>query len=227
MISAFAKAVAQLRDRRIIHILLLSLAVSAAVFVALWIGVGVLLANTTLFQTGWLDSAIDVLGGLATVVITWLLFPAVVSATIGLFLENVAEEVERKHYPHLPAVRHQGMGEVIAITLKFLTIIVVLNILMLVFLLFPPVFPFVFYGINGYLLGREYFELVGMRRLEPGSVTNMRRQHRLTVFVTGLVIAFLLTVPFVNLLAPIVGTAAMVHVFERLRTSKGPSGRSV
>lgn len=73
----------------------------------------------------------------------------------------------------------------------------------------------------------EYFELVGMRRLEPGSVTNMRRQHRLTVFVTGLVIAFLLTVPFVNLLAPIVGTAAMVHVFERLRTSKGPSGRSV
>jgi len=220
LISAFAKAVAQLRDRRIIHILLLSLAVSAAVFVGLWVGVGVLLANTSLFQMGWLDNAIDVLGGLATVVITWLLFPAVVSATIGLFLENVAEEVERKHYPFLPPVRHQGMGEVIALTVKFLALMLVLNIFVLFFLLVPPVFPFVFYGVNGYLLGREYFELVGMRRLEPGSVTNMRRQHRLTVFATGLVIAFLLTVPFVNLLAPIVGTAAMVHVFERLRASR-------
>jgi uncharacterized protein involved in cysteine biosynthesis len=94
---------------------------------------------------------------------------------------------------------------------------VALNLVILVFLPFAPIFPFVFYGVNGYLLGREYFELVAMRRAPSAEASALRRRHRLQAFATGLVIAALLTVPFINLLAPLLGTAAMVHVFEGLR----------
>jgi uncharacterized protein involved in cysteine biosynthesis len=41
------------------------------------------------------------------------------------------------------------------------------------------------------------------------------------------VITVMLTIPLVNLLAPVVATAFMVHVFERLRRNAGlPATRS-
>ena len=99
---------------------------------------------------------------------------------------------------------------------------------LLVFLLLGPLFllgpliPFVFYAVNGYLLGREYFELVAMRRLDPDAARRLRRAHRGELFVAGVVMAFLLTLPVVNLLAPVVITAAMVHLFEGWRKDLGP-----
>jgi len=85
-------------------------------------------------------------------------------------------------------------------------------------LLFLPQFNLlIFYGLNGYLLGREYFELVGQRRLSLKDTKALRRRNRLRVLLAGAVIAFLLTLPILNLFTPIVATAFMLHVFERLR----------
>jgi uncharacterized protein involved in cysteine biosynthesis len=157
------------------------------------------------------------LGGLATLVLTWLFFPAFVSGSIGLLLDRVANAVERRHYPHLPPAREAPISEVVVTTAKFLAILIGLNLVALVFLPFPPVFPFVFYAVNGYLLGREYFELVALRRVDATEAEAMRSRFRGRMFLAGLVTAFLLTVPFVNLVAPIIGTAAMVHLFEAWR----------
>ena len=33
----------------------------------------------------------------------------------------------------------------------------------------PPINLFIFYGLNGYLLSREYFELVALRHLDATS----------------------------------------------------------
>ncbi len=82
-------------------------------------GVGFLLTDTSFFDIGWLETAVDVLGGLATLVITWLLFPAVVSATVGFLLDRVADAVEERHYPQLPEVRGTPMGEIISTTRGF------------------------------------------------------------------------------------------------------------
>jgi uncharacterized protein involved in cysteine biosynthesis len=219
LLDAFLKAIGQLRDPAIRRIVWLSLLIAAVIFVLLWVAVGFVITQTTLFQTGWLEGIVDVLGGLATVVLTWLLFPAVATVAMGFFLEDVAETVERRNYPSLAAARRQPVDEVVLGTVKFLAITVALNLAALVFLLVPPVFPFVFLGINGYLLGREYFEVAALRRCEPADVMALRRRHRRQVFLAGLVITALLTVPFVNLLAPVVGTAAMVHLFHRLRSA--------
>jgi Uncharacterized protein involved in cysteine biosynthesis len=213
---AFVKAVEQLRDRALRRIVWLGLLIATAVFALLWGGVYVLLTHTTFFQTGWLDTVVDVLGGVATLALTLLFFPAVVTSIMGVFLDDAAAAVEKRHYPHLPLPRTQSIQETILNSLRFLAVTVGLNLVSLLFLLVPPLFPFVFYGINGYLLGREYFEVVGLRRLDPAAATRFRRNHQLKVFLAGLVIALLLTLPIVNLLAPVIGTAAMVHTFHSM-----------
>jgi Uncharacterized protein involved in cysteine biosynthesis len=216
VLMAFVKAVEQLRDRALRRIVWLGLLIATAVFALLWGGVYVLLTHTTFFQTGWLDTVVDVLGGVATLALTLLFFPAVVTSIMGVFLDDAAAAVEKRHYPHLPLPRTQSIQETILNSLRFLAVTVGLNLVSLLFLLVPPLFPFVFYGINGYLLGREYFEVVGLRRLDPAAATRFRRNHQLKVFLAGLVIALLLTLPIVNLLAPVIGTAAMVHTFHSM-----------
>ena len=89
--------------------------------------------------------------------------------------------------------------------------------LYLLLLFLPPFNLFVFYLLNGYLLGREYFEIVAVRRLDMATAKRLRRTYRGRVFMAGVVIALLLTVPLVNLITPIVATAFMLHVFEGLR----------
>jgi CysZ protein len=217
VLAAFLKAIGQLGDPAIRRPLWIAVGLSLFAFALLWVGIGWLLTHTTLFQTGWLDAATDVLGGFATLALSWLLFPAVVATMTGFFLEEVAEAVERRHYPGRPKARSQPLAEVVISALKFFGVLLLLNGIALLFLLIPPAFPFVFYGVNGYLLGREYFDLVAARRIPAGDVVALRHRHGGRIFVAGVLIALLLTVPLVNLLVPLVGTAAMVHLFESLR----------
>lgn len=221
MLSAFVKGIYQLSDRATRKYLWLSIISALVTFVLLWSAVGWLLRETSISNIGWLEGAVDLLGGIATLALTWFLFPATVSAVIGLFLDQVADCVEKRHYPNLPTAAGLPLGESIVMSMKFLGILISLNILMLPFLFLGPLFPFVFYLVNGYLLGREYFELVASRRLPPAEVTKLRKARQGSVMAVGVVIAFALTVPVVNLLMPVVATSAMVHLFERWYPSKG------
>lgn len=217
MINAISKAIAQLGDRPIQKVILLTLISGFIVFVVLWSVVGFSLANTNIFAIGWLETVVDFMGGLATLIITWMLFPGIISAVMALFLETIARAVEAKHYPHLAPAEGVRVGESIFAAVRFVAVLVVLNIFLLMFLIFPPIFPFVFYGVNGYLLGREYFEMVALRRMNTHDARALRKQNKNRVLVFGIVIAFLLSIPLVNLLVPIVATAAMLHLFEKWR----------
>ncbi len=217
MIKAFFKATDQISDPKARRVIWLAGGTATLVFIVLWSIIGFLLANTSLFAIGWLETAIDLLGGLATGVVTWLLFPAIISALIGLFLDDIAQAVEDRHYPDLPTATGLPVAQAVMTSLRFLALMVLLNVLMLPFLLTGPLFPFVFYSVNGYLLSREYFELVALRRLSPADARALRKRNGFKLFLAGVVIAFLLTVPVVNLLAPIIATGAMVHLFEGFR----------
>lgn len=221
MISAFIKGIDQLSDKATRKYLWFSVLSALIAFIVLWTVIGFLLRETSISQIGWLEGAIDVLGGLATLALTWFLFPATVSGLIGLFLDQVADCVEARHYPGLPDANGQSVGEAVVMSMKFLGILVVLNILMLPFLFLGPLFPFVFYLVNGYLLGREYFELVAARRLPPAEVTKLRKARQGGVLMVGIVIAFGLTIPLVNLLMPIIATSAMVHQYEKWHPTDG------
>ncbi len=127
---------------------------------------------------------------------------------------------EARHYADLPAAPGARLGAALGATAGFLAAMVVLNLVMLIFLLIPPLFPFVFYGVNGYLLGREFFELVALRRIGLEEVRHLRKAHRGRLFLAGIVIAFLFTEPGLNLVAPVIATAAMVHLFEDFRRTQ-------
>ena len=217
MLHAFSKGVSQLGDAKIRKVIWFSIAAAGSVFALLWLAVGAMLGATTVFMSGWLEWTVDLLGGLATLVFTWFLFPAVISAIIGLFLEDIAEAVEARHYPALPPAAGLPVAKAAITVAAYLGVMIALNMVLLIFLLLPPLFPFVFYAVNGYLLGREYFELVALRRIGPEEARRLRKAHRGKLFIAGVATALLLTIPVVNLLAPVVVTAAMVHLFENWR----------
>ena len=219
MISAYSKAVAQLSDPRIRRILWISLGLTILLLVLLVVGIGFLMTKTVLFDMWWLEGMVDVLGTTAAFILAWILFPAAASSIVGLLLEAVAEAVEARHYPALEPAPGISVWETITTTSRLVLLMVVLNLAVLPLYLIPVINIFVFYVLNGYLLGREYFEMVALRRLRPPQMLSLRRSRGLQVFIAGVVAAFLLTIPFINFLAPVIATAAMVHLFERWRAS--------
>lgn len=211
MLIDFSRAVAQLNDRAFRRPLVLGLMLATLVFVVLWIAVWVVLTHTHFFAIGWLNTAVATLGELAAFALAYLLYPGVAGAVTSLFLDGAAAAVEARYYPDLAPPRRIGVGEQVASALRLLLLTVVLNLLALPIYLVPAINLLVFYGLNGYILGREYFEMVAARRCEPPDVRRLWREYRWTWLAMGAVIAFLSTLPVINLIAPLLGVAAMVH----------------
>ena len=217
MITAFFRALGQLTDPTfrsvILKTFLWSVALSVGLFLLATWGVGYLEAT----GIGWLDGTLQFLGGAAAFVIAILLFPGLAAIVVGFYLEVIARAVEARHYPNLPEPRHQPVRETVWAAVKLAAIAVVLNLLVLPVYLIPVINVFVFYALNGYLLGREYFELAALRRMDEPNARRIRRDHGIRVFVAGVVITFLLSIPFVNWFMPVVAAAFIVHVFEATR----------
>jgi CysZ protein len=216
----YLKAIAQLDDPAFQRILWKSVLAATVVFALLWFGVARLFADTVTVSNGplgWAEWLLDLLGFLFVPMLAWLLFPATVNLVIGWLLEDVADAVDNRHYPGLAPANSASAIYTVISSLRLLGKMLALNLLVLPFLLIPVVFPFVFYSVNGYLLGREYFELVALRRIAPDNIDHLRRAHRGQVFLAGVVMAVLLTIPVINLLTPVLTTAAMVHLVEAWR----------
>lgn len=162
----------------------------------------------------------DLLSGasvLLMLILSVFLMVPVASAVTGLFLDEVAEAVEETHYPHLPAVPRLGLGETVSESLRFLGTLLIANLLALVaYFVFAPFAPVIFYAVNGFLLGREYFFLVGLRRLGRAGAKLAYRRNLGTIWLTGAIMAVPLTVPVVNLTVPILGVATFTHLFHKL-----------
>ena len=227
MITAFARAAGDLAAPALRHIVVLSLLLALASFLVLWTVIAIALGHSTWFDWRPLDWLVDVLGALAILWLSWLLFPMVVTLVMGFFLDRIAGAVEARDYPNRPPPRRPTAGEIVRSTARLMGITIVLNLLALpVYVLVPGLNVFVFLGLNGYLFGREYFEVVAMRRLGPAAARAIRRHFAGRVFVGGVAIAGLFLVPLVNLLTPVIATAFMVHLFEGLRPVTSPLAAS-
>ena len=230
MINAFSQAFFQLGDMSLRRVVWVGLAGSAGMFAVLCFAVGLFLFNTKLFRfdgllgmlTNNLEWLTDIFGVAAAAFLSWLFFPSIASVIVSFFLEDAADAVEAKHYPNLPQPRRQGVIEIVRVTLQFSGLAIVLNFLALplyaVLFFIGPFNLFVFYALNGYLLGREFFELVAHRRATPDQARRLRQAYKVQLFLAGVVIAFMMTVPIVNLIAPLIATAAMVHLTQNWRS---------
>jgi CysZ protein len=170
---------------------------------------------------GWIEKTIEWLGGLALVVGSIFLIPPVTSLIASLYLDDTAGEVERTHYPADPPGRELPALQSIGLALKFFLVVLAVNILALFLLLIPGINLIAFYLGNGYLLGREYFELAAMRHLPAAEAKQLRQANRGYVFMCGLIIAGLASVPILNFLTPIFATAFMVRIYKGLACGRG------
>lgn len=215
MLSDLLRAFAMLREPRVRTVLWLGIGLSLLTLVALVFGVEGLLRWVSNTGYGWLDGALQVLGVLGTVVIAWFLFPGVVVAVSGVFLDRVADATEARYFPHLPIARAVPTSAAVPAALRLFGITVLLNLLALPLYFVPLVNLPAWLALNGYLVAREYVEMVGLRRLPPAMVATLRRDHRMAFWAAGALIAFLLAIPLVNLIAPIVGAAFMTQRVHR------------
>jgi uncharacterized protein involved in cysteine biosynthesis len=217
MIAALFKALNQMPDPAFRQAIGRTLVFSLLLFTCLLFGTWWLLSETQLFSWGWLDTIIDVLGWLAGLIAAFVLFPGAALVIISFMLEPIARAVEAKHYPDLDPPRHQPVSEAVSIALRYAAITVLLNLLLLWVYFIPVLNVFVFGALNGYLLGREYFELIAPRRLEPAVVRLMWKRYRGRLWIAGMIITLLLSIPFVNWIMPVAAAAFMLHIFEKLR----------
>jgi CysZ protein len=217
MLPAVFLALNDAFEPRLRRAVLLGVLAAAAVFAALWAGVGSALAHTRFFEIGWLDTALAWLGTFATMALSFLLFPAVATGILAtFFLDGVVDAVEARHYPRLPAPRPQPFAETAAGALRLMGTAALLNLLLLPLHFILPGFSFIIlYAANGYLLGREYFELVALRRFDKAAVRALRRRHAAWIVACGVVIAVAFSVPLLNLAAPVLGAAFMAHAVHR------------
>jgi CysZ protein len=222
MLSALLCAVADLAAPPLRRIVAASVVLAAAILAALWLALALTLDRYGGFGWHWLEWPLQLLGAAAAILLSWLLFPAVVTMVTGFFLNRVAGIVETLDYPGHSPPRRASLAETIMTTLRLTGIAIILNILALpVYLLAPGVNFFVFFGLNGYLFGREYFEVVALRRLDPTTARRLRARFAGRVFFGGVAITGMFAVPILNLVAPVIATAFMVHLFESVR-SKSP-----
>lgn len=221
MIRAFELAVQQLGDPKLRVIVWQSLALS----LVLQIGLGVLawwaLQSFATFQWNWVNETIRWLGGGAVAVLALMLFPASFGIVISIFMEKIADIVEAKHYPQLGPARGIPLWTGLWSGILFLLALLAINLVMLPFyivaLFIAGLGAVLFYGVNGWLAGREYYEQVALRRRDPAEVRAWRKANAGTLWLTGIAIVFLGTIPILNLIVPVLGVAAMVHIAQTLK----------
>lgn len=215
MLNELARAFGMLQEPRVRGVLWLGIGLSLATLAALVLGVEALVSWASDTGYVWLDRAFEVLGVLGTVVVAWFLFPSIVVSVSSVFLERVVDATEDRYYPQLPPPRPVPLSLSLPSALRLFATALALNILALPLYLIPVLNLPLWLALNGYLVAREYVELVALRRLPPAQVAGLRRERRLALWLAGMLIALLLAVPVLNLVAPIVGAAFLTQRFHR------------
>ncbi len=209
-----------------VGVLFRSLLWSAACFIALHFA-AIWAIHRLLDLHGWLGWTADVVGGIgASILALWLFLP--VAAIIGtLYIERIARAVERRHYPALPPARGAPLAAQLWDAASIAMRILLLNLLALVAaLILPGVGLILAWVIGGYAIGRGLFAAVAMRRMPRPAAEALYRRARPAVLVQGCILALAAYVPLLNLLIPVIGTAAMVHVLDRALAPPATAWRS-
>ncbi|UWP88484.1 EI24 domain-containing protein [Aliiroseovarius crassostreae] len=225
MIDDFFRALAQLSDPRFRKVLLKGLGLTVGLLVAItWVMVTLVgfvipdvLSLPFVGEVSFVGGVAMWVAALLMIVLSAVLMVPVAGAFTGLFLDEVADAVEARHYPHLAPNAAQPISAAIRESLGFFGVIVGVNLVALILFFFVgPLAPILFYAVNGYLLGREYFTMAAMRRMEREAAHALRKRHNTQIWIAGILMAVPLSIPLVNLLIPILGAATFTHMFQRL-----------
>lgn len=221
IIAALRRSLSDLFAPYMVWTLIKALVLSVAAFAAVWGGAWWLIMSSPWADAAWLDYLLHALGGVAVMAISLMFFPAVLGVVQALFLDGVADRIEARHYPDLGRPRGTAVLDGLFVAVKVLILMVVVNLVMLPVYIAGSVFlgagMILYYAVNGWLCGREFFAQVALRRMTRAETKRWARANNWTIWMTGIAIVLMGTVPVLNLAAPALGCALMVHVARTLR----------
>ena len=225
ILRAFGLALGQLDDPQFRRVFFLGVGLSVALLIAATAGVVWLTQAFTpediwlplLGDVRWVDDLLSWGAAILLMALSIFLMIPVASAITSFFLDDVAEAVEARHFPDLPPVRGVPWGEALRDTVNFLGVLIAANVFAFALYVFLPfAAPLIFWAVNGFLLGREYFTLVAIRWVGRQEAKTLRRRFRGTIWLAGTLMAIPLTVPLLNLVIPILGAATFTHLYHGL-----------
>lgn len=229
ILESFLRALGQLSDPRFRKVFFLGIALTVALLIGATAGFAWFLDwlvpediwLPVLGEVQWIDDLVSWGAVFLLLFLSIFLMIPVASAITSMFLDEVADAVERVHYPALPPAQSVPIWDAIRDTVNFLGVLVLANIVALVlYVMFPPAAPVIFWVVNGLLLGREYFTLVAIRRVGRAEAKRLRRAHSGQIWLAGTLMAIPLSVPLLNLLIPIIGAATFTHLYHGLTTRR-------
>jgi uncharacterized protein involved in cysteine biosynthesis len=231
ILSSFLLALRQLGDRRFRRVLALGVGLTFLLLAAICAAFLWLIQMTTpevveipmVGPVGGLDTLLSWGFVLLMFGLSIFLMVPVASAFSGFFLDDVAQAVEDRHYPRLGPAQQVPLWDTLVDSVNFFALLVAVNLVAILFYaLSGPLLPLAFWALNGFLLGREYFTLVAMRRLGRPGAKALRGRHWGKVWIAGILMAAPLSIPLVNLFVPVLGAATFTHLFHRLN-GDGPA----
>ena len=228
MFSALTKAFGDLRDKRLMRTLIAIAMWSMALYIVVIVGMfwGLGAADLGLWAEGqlsWLPAevvniAATLVAILAFMALFWFSFIIVAQNVAAFYLDGVVAHVEAIDYPGLAKAKGSNIANDITAMLRFTAVLLLLNVAALPFYILGLFIPFVsiaiFYLLNGYLFGREYAEVVALRRLSQKEATAWRKANGTRVWMAGALIAFAMTIPVLNFLGPVIAAAFMTHIYH-------------
>jgi CysZ protein len=231
MIDAAVKALSQIFTQPLRHVLLKAAGLALLLIVIIGIGLQRMLAALADSGATWAEQTtgmaphaawaalswmLSIMAGLGIITGALFLMPAVTAFVGSFFVDEVAEVVERSHYPAEPVGRALPLFRALIEGVKFALLALVVYLCALPFVLFAGIGLIILFLANAYVLGREYFELAAMRFRSPAEAKAMRKSHAGYVFLAGMAIALFVSIPLLNLATPIFAMAFMVHIHKDL-----------
>lgn len=223
IIQSARLAASQLLEPRFRRIVWKSLGLTVLMFVGMWLGVDLAVSTFLTPLLGpwpWVTTLVVWLFGAGMVVGAGFLLAPVTAIFAGLFLDDVAEEIEENHYPQDESGKALPIAVSIWLAIKFTALVIGANLIALLLVLLPGINFAIFFLLNGYLLGREYFQFAAMRFHREKDAAALRKRHSLEVFLSGLVIAGFMAIPILNLFTPIFAAIMMVHVHKLIEAKQ-------
>lgn len=217
VIEAARRAMRGLLAARSRWVVLKSIGLTILLFFGLWLGLQGLVSTYVVPFIGdwvWVASILLWVLGAGIVIAGGFLLAPVTALFAGLFLDEVAEHVETHSYGDDVPGKSVPLAPSLYMAIKFGLLVLLANFVALMLVWLAGFGVIIFFLLNGYLLGREYFQFAAMRFCSERDASNLRKKFSFEVFLGGLIIAGIMSVPLLNLLTPVFAASMMVHLHK-------------
>ena len=221
MISSFLKTFRQINDPKILKALalatlltLLSIVLAVTLGVALLDGILDIFSKTLQSWLGkgesWFRGFANFMGGTLILIISYFFLAGIHGAFVGIFIDDILDSIQQKHYPNMAWEEAPTFLTSLSFSLRILGLTIFLNLLASPLLILgwfiPPIGLTLQVLLNGYLMGKEYGQLVEFRIPPSASLKPTPKYFR-----NGIIASCIWIIPILNLVAPILLIGSVLH----------------